>query len=213
VSGYLQPRHTAGAANVIMLQAWMLVRGTWQLVKTYPATVSDYAGYSRYSFPVNLPYVGSWRIRAVHADADHVWTNTGWAWVTVLNPMVFPVDGPHSYEDTFGAPRSGGRTHQGTDIMANRGTPCVAIMSGTITSKEGGLGGKVIYLTADNGWSFYYAHLDGWAVRSGRVSAGQRIAYVGNTGNASGGACHLHFQMETPAGLTVNPYPYLRQME
>jgi murein DD-endopeptidase MepM/ murein hydrolase activator NlpD len=128
------------------------------------------------------------------------------------NGMTFPVDGPVEYEDSFGAPRSGGRTHEGCDIMAARNTPVVATLSGTVTSKEGGLGGKVIYLQADNGWRFYYAHLNGWAVTSGRVHQGQKIGYVGNTGNAAGGPTHCHFQMWTPSGALVNPYPYLLKM-
>lgn len=128
------------------------------------------------------------------------------------NGMIFPVDGPNSYSNDFGAPRSGGRTHEGIDILAARNTHVVATLNGFVTARTNTLGGNCIYLDADNGWRFYYAHLNGWVVKSGHVQAGQLIGYVGNTGNAAGGPTHLHFQMWTPSGALVNPYSYLKNM-
>jgi murein DD-endopeptidase MepM/ murein hydrolase activator NlpD len=123
-----------------------------------------------------------------------------------------PVEGGAGFINDWGFPRSGGRTHKGTDMFASRGTPVVATGDGVITLKTNSLGGTVILLKADHGITYYYAHLDGYAsgMSTGkRVSAGQRMGYVGNTGNALGTSPHLHFEMWPGGGSSVNPYPTL----
>jgi peptidoglycan LD-endopeptidase LytH len=129
--------------------------------------------------------------------------------------FVFPVAGAHSYIDSWGAARSGGRSHKGTDILAAQGTPVVACVSGTIsrsTRTDTGLGGITVWLRGDNGYSYYYAHLDGIAGGVGpgtSVGAGETLGWVGSTGNA--GSCnHLHFCAYTSSGTAVNPYATLR---
>ncbi|MFZ4755433.1 MAG: M23 family metallopeptidase [Miltoncostaeaceae bacterium] len=124
---------------------------------------------------------------------------------------VFPVIGPHSFENDFGAARSQG-SHEGNDIMSPRGTPVVAVADGTIkrlTRVETGLGGVWIWLLDTAGNEYYYAHLNDIVAgldAGSKVTAGQQIGTVGNTGDARFGAAHLHFEVHPGGGGAINPY-------
>ncbi|MEX0863373.1 MAG: peptidoglycan DD-metalloendopeptidase family protein [Acidimicrobiia bacterium] len=128
---------------------------------------------------------------------------------------VCPVAGPVSFSNTWGAPRSGGRSHQGVDMIAARGTPAVAIFEGTIYRiTTVALGGLSVWLSTANGDRFYYAHLDSY----GDISVGKRVAqgfvvgYVGTSGNAPAYLPHLHFEYHPGGGAAVNPYPLVRSI-
>lgn len=127
---------------------------------------------------------------------------------------VFPVVGDDvSFTDDYAAPRAGTGWHHGNDLFAPTGTPLVAVADGVL-SRVGvnTLGGNRLWLTDDAGNAFYYAHLSAYApvaVEGARVSAGQVIGFVGNTGQAITTPPHLHFEIHPAAGDSVNPYPYL----
>jgi murein DD-endopeptidase MepM/ murein hydrolase activator NlpD len=124
---------------------------------------------------------------------------------------VCPVQGPRAFSDDFGDPRSGGRSHQGNDIMAPRGTPVVASVAGTVKGHNSSLGGISYYLNGDDGNTYFGTHLDRLSGASGRVAAGTVVGYVGSTGNASAAAPHLHFEIHPGGGRAVNPYATLRR--
>lgn len=121
--------------------------------------------------------------------------------------MTCPVAGPVSFTDTWGAPRSGGRSHQGVDMMAGYGTPVVAITGGSITyAGYGPSAGNWQILSGDDGNQYWYMHNQSNLVTGGHVSVGQQIATVGDTGNAAG-IPHLHFEYHPGGGSAVNPTP------
>jgi murein DD-endopeptidase MepM/ murein hydrolase activator NlpD len=122
--------------------------------------------------------------------------------------IVCPVAGPRAFGDTWGAARSGGRSHEGVDMMSPGGTPLVAVESGSVQFKTTRLGGNSVWLNGNSGTRYFYAHLSAWEGSSRSVSQGEVIGYVGATGNTT--ANHLHFEVHPGGGRAVNPYPYVR---
>jgi murein DD-endopeptidase MepM/ murein hydrolase activator NlpD len=128
-----------------------------------------------------------------------------------VGDMFCPVAGPVSFTNSWGATRSGGRAHKGVDMMAARGTPTVAPVSGEVQHRGSSLGGLSWYVYGDNGNMYYGTHLQGYEnVGVGWVAAGEVIGYVGDTGNARG-TPHLHFEVHPGGGAAVNPYPYVAE--
>ena len=127
-----------------------------------------------------------------------------------LDGIICPMPGS-AYGDTWGAPRSGGRRHEGVDMIAPRGIPIYAVANGTVTFKANRLGGNAASLVGDNGNRYYYGHMDSYEGASPRrVTAGDVIAYNGDTGNAKFSTPHLHFEIHPGGGRAVNPYPSVR---
>ena len=117
------------------------------------------------------------------------------------HPLMIPVDGvePKDLRDTFNEARDGGRTHHATDILAPRGTPVIAAISGEVARMStSSLGGITAYLTDDDKrYVYYYAHMDRYSdqlTQGLKVQPGTVIGYVGTTGNAPPDTPHLHFQ-------------------
>jgi murein DD-endopeptidase MepM/ murein hydrolase activator NlpD len=132
---------------------------------------------------------------------------------------VFPVYGPSSYIDTFGAARSDVTYHHGDDIFGQLGQPLVACADGTVFSVGWNkVGGNRLWILDGQGNQFYYAHLSAFsttAVNGARVKAGQVVGFLGNTGDAEGTPYHVHFEVHPVSLLylgydgAVDPTPYL----
>lgn len=118
-------------------------------------------------------------------------------------------DAAVGFGDTWGAPRSGGRRHEGVDMIGPRGTPILAIVDGRAISGERELGGHTIHFVGADGNNYFYGHLDGYGLL-GDVNAGDIIGYMGDTGNAKTSTPHLHFEIHPGGGAAVNPYPTVR---
>jgi murein DD-endopeptidase MepM/ murein hydrolase activator NlpD len=154
---------------------------------------------------------------ATRRERDRQFAERANALFSTLNgtSLYMPVVGIKSYHltNSWHASRDGGkRKHKGIDIFAPKGTPVVAVSDGIISYI--GIqpkGGQCLWLTNEDGASFYYAHLDRWApglFEGMEVRSGDLLGYVGNTGNARTTPPHLHFGVNQNDEM-VNPYPIL----
>jgi murein DD-endopeptidase MepM/ murein hydrolase activator NlpD len=142
----------------------------------------------------------------------------------MVNGAVCPVPDARFWND-WGQPRSGGRVHTGTDLIAPYGSPIYALWDGTVTrvdtvdtfvpGVEADLGGVTVSYVGTNGTRVYNGHLASVpdTIRPGvTFSAGTVIGFVGDTGNASLSVPHLHIQVHPGGGPPVNPYPLLAEI-
>jgi murein DD-endopeptidase MepM/ murein hydrolase activator NlpD len=130
---------------------------------------------------------------------------------------VFPVVGATHYGDAttyFG----GGRGHRGQDVFADCGTRMVAAAAGkVIESKTDGAAGNYLVVETAGNRSHVYMHmrLPAQPQVGEKVTAGQPIGSVGDTGNAWD--CHLHFEVWTAPGWyrgghAIDPLPFLKSL-
>jgi hypothetical protein len=137
---------------------------------------------------------------------------------TIVPLAAFPVQGPCGFIDTWGAVRSGGRSHEGVDVIAKAGLYVYAVADGTLTKqaydKPGALSGNAWWLTQADGTYFFYGHMSAFApdlAVGSKVVAGQVIGFIGMTGNAA--TPHLHFEIHPRGGSAVNPTPSVKAVD
>jgi murein DD-endopeptidase MepM/ murein hydrolase activator NlpD len=146
--------------------------------------------------------------------------HTGQPFEKVTNDTDRDFQGPHGSRGAigeFGAPRSGGRTHEGFDILAACGAPLVAVRNGRVlrSGYDSVLYGNYLLIHGEGeDRSYFYAHMPRPALvlRGERVYAGERVGAVGETGNAITVGCHLHFEIHVQ-GVPVDPEPSLRRWD
>lgn len=98
--------------------------------------------------------------------------------------------------------------HTGIDFPVSYGTSVMAATDGTVRSQWNSAYGNMVILTAPDGTETWYCHLSSAKIRSGKVKAGDVIAYSGNSGNSTGP--HLHFEVRPGGGSPVDPQAWLR---
>ncbi|HVL04364.1 MAG TPA: M23 family metallopeptidase [Acidimicrobiales bacterium] len=126
----------------------------------------------------------------------------------------FPLLGLANWNDDWLDYRAGPpvHAHQGTDIFSAFDTPVRSPVDGVVRFEDAGLGGKGAFVTAPDGTYYYMAHLNSFnaeLANGSSVKQGQIVGYNGDSGNAKGGAPHVHFEVHPGGGAAVNPKPFL----
>jgi murein DD-endopeptidase MepM/ murein hydrolase activator NlpD len=126
----------------------------------------------------------------------------------------FPIAGSANFTDDWWYPRfvPTFHLHVGTDIFAAYGTPIRAPVDGRVRITNGKVGGLAVYVYMPDGTYFYMAHMSGLAAgltEGQQVKTGDVVGYVGDSGNAKGGAPHCHFEIHPRGGPPIDPKPYL----
>lgn len=176
------------------------------------------------------PRLGDDQVADILASLERSGANSTGALLDALRPLVglgiapsdaallgmgrFPVAGPATFRDDWHDPRSTPtpHLHKGNDIFAAFGTPARAPVEGTVRFAEEGAGGRAAYVTAADGTWYYLAHLESFSpeLKTGdKVTQGTVVGFVGDSGNARGGAPHVHFEVHPLGGEAVNPKPIL----
>ena len=173
-----------------------------------PSQPPDDDGPAKEPLPPSAPQVPS-TVRPPPPDVEPKLTAAGY---------VFPIYGPASTSDSFGAARTT-TWHHGVDIFAPLGAPVLAVADGTLFNVGwNDVGGNRLWVRDGAGNEFYYAHLSAYSplAREGAaVKAGDVIGFVGTTGDAVGTPPHLHFEIHPRELLwmgydgAIDPYPYL----
>ncbi|MYT23233.1 peptidoglycan DD-metalloendopeptidase family protein [Streptomyces sp. SID7760] len=122
--------------------------------------------------------------------------------------FAIPVE-QHGLSASFG--QAGGMwmsVHTGIDFPVSYGTPVMSATDGTVRTQWNSAYGNMAIVTSPDGTETWYCHLSSTKIRSGKVKAGDVIAYSGNSGNSTGP--HLHFEVRPGAGAAIDPLPWLR---
>ena len=147
-----------------------------------------------------------------------------------LRAITFPVAGPISYVNDWGACRDGcARAHKGNDLIGDRRQPILAMHDGVIDHLiDHPTAGYGVAIRDEEGWEYHVYHLNNDApgtddgaddgtwrflpgiVAGARVTAGQLIGWMGDSGNSEGSVPHAHVEIHTPEGTAINPYWSLR---